>query len=179
MKTLHKIGLLFTMLASVALGADHCKKPHAAPVAISATIFGKFLIPADGGPAWAGHLLLKIGNGAVRVATFVDRGDGPPAMREDGTLLGTETITVSLVDGTGSFTIKAAFEAPPAATPGLFLLNEAGTISGGDGVFEGMTGHVTIKGPFVFPEEVLNPAAKLAPSLWIAQLRGRVRGIAE
>lgn len=139
---------------------------------VSATVYGSFTPSYEGGPpAWYGNVLVRFGNQPVKVAAFVDRNNSPtgPVVRPNGTIYGTETISLTFVDG--SFDIVARFEGVPENTPGLFQLHEVGTIANGKGAYEGVSGSVTIRGPFVHPMMAVD-----AP-LWIAQMRGVLFGL--
>jgi hypothetical protein len=183
MKSLSKMALSLALVASAALNlaqaSDTCH--HAPPTTISASIFGDCrFIPELGHPAWFGKMLIKIGDQAVKPATFIDVSPGPPTVNADGSLSGTETITVTLDNEPGSFEIACTFEAYPERTPGMYTLHEIGKITKGTGIYVGMLGSVVIKGPFMTPDPSVNPLAvdPAFPPLWIAQLHGRFTIIA-
>jgi hypothetical protein len=74
--------------------------------------------------------------------------------------------------GSGTFEIPACFEGTPEATPGLYHLHESGTIGKGTGAYAGLSGSVTVEGPFLFPD----PSITTGAPIWISQLHGTVSG---
>lgn len=145
---------------------------HGKAVQVSATVYGQFTFSYEGGPpAWYGNVLVRFGNQPAKVATFVDRNNSPtgPSVRPNGSIYGTETISLTFEDG--SFDIVARFEGTPQSTPGLFQLQEVGMIGNGTGAYAGVSGPVTIHGPF------LDPAKAVDAPLWIAQMQGMVVGL--
>lgn len=173
MRHFTRLGILCALLGSLsfatAQAADHCRRGE--HMRITGSISGSLDFTLPEGPAWVGYMLIKVGDQPAKYATFIDRGapEGP-TVRPDGSLVGTETITVLLDDG--SFQINGKFVGIPE-TPGMLTLHETGTISDGDGEYEGMTGWVFIKGPFMSP--MGNPAMEKGfKPLWLAQLHGHV-----
>jgi len=116
-----------------------------------------------------GHLLVSIGDEPAKVATLVDRNTGmnPNA---DGTITGSETISLSFVDGSGSFDILGKFVVTPSATPALAYLSEAGQIVNGTGNYACASGWVSVQGPFLLP---FTPSVQGSPQ-WIAELHGEI-----
>lgn len=173
MRYLTRIGIFCALFAALSLAtvqaAGQCRRGE--HMRITASISGSLDFTLPGGPAWVGYMLIKFGDQPAKYATFIDRGapEGP-TVRPDGSLVGTETITVILDDG--SFKINGKFVGIPE-TPWMLTLHETGTIVEGDGAYEGMTGWVFIKGPFMSPMD--NPAmAEGFKPLWLAQLHGHV-----
>lgn len=138
---------------------------------LSGTIYGSYDYTFEGKGAWVGHAILAIGGRQSVKATFIDRNNS--IIREkDGAICGTETITLLLPDGS-TFEITAEFTGTPGATPGLYTLNESGSIANGTGAYRGASGHVVVQGPFLFPD----PAATPGAPPWIAEIHGSVQGI--
>jgi hypothetical protein len=186
MKSQLKLGLVaaFVALASFAFAGSAGKSERCKPapsVRISATIYGHLDYEFEGRGAWVGYAVVQFGNQPAKVAKFVDRNTGmqPGA---NGAFSGTETLSLAFLDGSGSFDILGVFDALPAATPGLYQLLETGTLANGTVDYARTAGSVVVKGPFLHPDPSLNPATLVEPPLsfspWIAELRGRVTGLA-
>lgn len=179
MKFLLRSCLLFSFLALACSGSARpgfCWGPpnNSHHVRIVATINGHLDYTAM---AWAGTALVQLGDQPAKAATIIDRSTSAPVAHEDGSFSGTETISVVFADGSGSFDIVGKFDATPAATPGLYILHETGTLANGMGEYLGISGTVVIKGPFMHPDPGVNPAALIdpeSPPAWIAELRGKV-----
>lgn len=182
MKSLTKIGLL---LAFAALASISSAAPNPAPgassnspgVHISASIAGH-LSYVEG--AWVGYMLVRFGAEPVRLARFQDRNTGITPGDDGVSFSGTETITVTFVDGSGTFEIVARFDAVPTGTPAMYMLHETGSIANGTGAYTGVGGSVSVTGPFMHPDPAVNPGALLdadSPPPWLAKLHGRITGL--
>ena len=151
-------------------------KPEAAgraqTVEISATIYGSFDYTFEGVGAWVGNALIRLGNKPTAAATFADRNTSF-GQRPNGAIYGTETISLRFADGSGTFDIVARFEGIPGATPGLYALHEIGVIANGTGAYSGVSGYVTVQGPFLFPD----PALTAGAPPWIAEIHGAISGL--
>jgi|SRR5215472_2364129 len=143
-------------------------------VEISATIYGNFDYNFEGVGAWVGHALVRFGEKPAKAATFADRNTSFN-QRKNGAIYGTETISLHFDDGSGAFDILARFEGTPGATPSLYMLHEIGAISNGTGNYAGLSGYVTVQGPFLFPD----PAITEGAPPWISELHGMVLGMKE
>ncbi|MBN9662719.1 MAG: hypothetical protein J0H49_31260 [Acidobacteria bacterium] len=139
---------------------------------ISATIYGAYDYGFEGTGAWVGFALVKLGEAPAKTATFVDRNTSFD-QRQNGAIYGTEVITFTFTDGSGTFEVQARFEGTPAATPGLYNLHETGTIANGTGLYSGASGSVSVEGPFLFPD----PSITSGSAPWIAAMHGAVLGI--
>ena len=160
MKSLLKLGLFSALLAlaSFAFAGDAVRgerSKSAASVRIAATIYGQFDPVAM---AWVGYALVQLGDRPATIATVVDRGTSLQ-LGDNGAFSGTETLTLTFLDGSGTFDILGVYDAEPATTPFLCYLTESGTVENGTGVFAQISGLVVIKGPFLHP--ILNPATGL------------------
>ena len=136
---------------------------------MSGTVFGAFDYQQG---AWVGHVILRFGDGRPQRATVVDRNTSFD-MKENGAISGTETWTVTMADGSGTFQILAAFSGVPQTAPGLYTLHEAGNIANGTGKYATLTGHVAVHGPFLFPDPEVTPGAPP----WISEVHGVVTGL--
>jgi hypothetical protein len=169
---------LVLVLAGLSASAQLRAKPEPGGrprgVEIAATIYGSFDYNFEGVGAWVGHALIRFGEKPAKVATFADRNTSFN-QRKNGAIYGTETISLSFTDGSGTFDILARFEGTPGATPGLYMLHEIGAISNGTGTYAGVSGYVTVQGPFLFPD----PAITEGAPPWIAELHGMVLGMKE
>jgi hypothetical protein len=143
-------------------------------VQISATIYGSFDYNFEGTGAWVGHALVSFADKPAKVATFADRNTSFN-QRKNGTIYGTETISLRFTDGSGTFDIPARFEGTPGATPGLYALQEVGSIANGTGKYSQASGYVTVHGPFLFPD----PAITAGAPPWIAEIHGIIFGVDE
>lgn len=143
-------------------------------VQVSGTIYGAFDYNFEGKGAWVGHALLSFGGKPPVAATFVDRNTSF-GQKNDGAIYGTETISLNFTDGSGTFEVLADFNGSPAATANLYNLSETGTIGNGTGKYAQASGHVTVHGPFLFPDPASTPGAPP----WIAEIHGIVLGIEE
>jgi hypothetical protein len=166
-----------TMMASAAQ-AQLRPKPEAIGRArameISATIYGSFDYNFEGSGAWVGNTLIRFGEQPAKVATFADRNTSFH-QRANGAIYGTETISLSFADASGTFDIVARFEGTPGATPGLFMLHEIGVIANGTGAYSGVSGYVTVQGPFLYPD----PSVTAGAPPWIAEIHGAISGLQE
>lgn len=141
-------------------------------VSVKATIYGVFDYTFEGTGAWVGYCLVALGDMPVKRATFVDRNTSFD-QRSNGAIYGTETISLRFEDGSGTFDIEARFEGTPSSTPGLYQLHETGSIANGTGDYSHASGHVSVQGPFLFPD----PSVTAGAPPWIAELRGFVQGV--
>lgn len=160
---------LIAAACAAGLGSPHLEARHLTKdgVAVSATIHGSFSYVEM---AWIGHALVSFDGADPLLATFVDRSDPPgPTLNEDGTLVGTETITFVFEDGS-TFLVAGRFVGVPGSTPRLYYLHESGRVHGGTGAYAGIAGCVRIRGPFLFP---MPPMAEANPP-WIAEMHGTV-----
>lgn len=137
---------------------------------ISGTIYGSYDYSFEGKGAWVGHAILAIGGRQSVKATFIDRNKSI-VRKKDGAICGTETITLSFPDG-GTFDIAAEFTGTPGGTPGLYTLNESGSIANGTGTYRSASGHVVVQGPFLVPDPATTPGAPP----WIAEIHGFLQG---
>ena len=151
-------------------------KPEAAgraqTIEISATIYGSFDYNFEGVGAWVGNALIRFGEKPAVGATFADRNTSF-GQRPNGAIYGTETISLRFADGSGTFDIVARFEGTPGSTPGLYKLHEIGAIANGTGAYTGVSGYVTVQGPFLFPDPTVTPGAPP----WIAEIHGAISGL--
>lgn len=138
---------------------------------VSGTIFGAYDYSFEGKGAWVGQAIVRIEGRAAAKATFVDRNNSI-VRNNDGAISGTETITLSFPDG-GSFEVIAKFKGTPASTPGLYTLQETGTIANGTGAYDRVSGSVVVQGPFLLPDPAVTPGAPP----WIAEIHGVLQGL--
>jgi len=151
-------------LSPLAAANNHCPaKAHA--VAVSASVFGYF--DYDMG-AWVGNVLLQIGDQPVKIAYFVDRNTGYEPL-PNGAARGTETMSVSLLDGSGTFDLFSRFVGTPTSVPGLYQLHETGKIANGTGQFSGAIGTVAIEGPYMNIDPVPD-----TPTPFIGSMHGEI-----
>jgi hypothetical protein len=179
MKQMMKSVLLLALLSTASnafgqLRAKPEKSGQLQAVQISGTIYGSFDYDFEGVGAWVGHVLVSFGDKPAKVATFADRNTSFN-QRKNGAIYGTETISLSFTDGSGTFDILATFEGTPGATPGLFDLHEIGTIANGTGEYSRVSGSVTVHGPFLFPD----PSITQGAPLWISEVHGAILGFKE
>jgi len=88
-------------------------------------------------------------------------------------IYGTEAITLTFPDGSGTVEIQAQYDGIPAATPGLYTLHEVGTFANGTGKWANASGQVTVTGPFVLPHSDIAPGSPP----WIAEIHGTISGV--
>jgi hypothetical protein len=136
---------------------------------LSGTIYGAFSYEQE---AWVGHAILQFNDGDPLKATFIDRNTSL-GMRKNGAIDGTETITLEFSDGSGTFEILGQFSGTPGSTPSLYMLHETGTIANGTGRYRNLSGHVSLQGPFLFPNPEVTPGAPP----WIAEIHGSTKGL--
>ncbi len=159
--------------AQAQLPARAAASAQAPAAQLSATLYGNFDYAFEGRGAWVGHALVSIGGGPAKTAEFADRNTSI-AMRANGAIYGTETISVHFLDGSGDFQIMSQFEGTPAPTPGLYNLHEVGAITNGTGDYAGISGVVAVEGPFMFPD----PRITTGAPPWIATVHGSIQGYA-
>lgn len=145
---------------------------HAQTMEISATIYGNFDYNFEGVGAWVGNALIRLSDKPAVVATFADRNTSF-GQRPNGAIYGTETISLKFTDGSGTFDIVSRFEGIPGSTPGLYTLHEIGVIANGTGAYSGVSGYVTVQGPFLFPD----PSVTAGAPPWIAEIHGAISGL--
>ena len=137
------------------------------------TIYGTYDPAFEGNGAWVGNAVISVGGKAALKASMADRNTSF-AQNADGSIKGTETITLTFLDGSGTIAIDAKFDGIPSSkSPSLFTLHESGTIARGTGKYSQAAGSVKVDGPFLFPDPDLSPGA--AP--WIAEMSGSVSGL--
>jgi hypothetical protein len=172
-----KLGTLCVATAAVAavlLFPQSGVKAQTRGIPVSGTIYGVFDYNFEGKGAWVGHALLSFGGKPPVAATFVDRNTSF-GQKNNGAIYGTETISLNFTDGSGSFEILATFNGTPGATANLYNLSETGTIARGTGRYLWASGHVTVHGPFMFPDPTTTPGAPP----WISEIHGVVLGMEE
>ena len=164
-----------TLIASHAHGQLRPKPEPAGrvqTVEISATIYGSFDYNFEGVDSWVGYTLVRFGDKPAAVATFADRNTSF-GQRPNGAIYGTETISLRFADGSGTFDIVARFEGTPGSTPGVYALHEIGVIANGTAAYSGVSGYVTVQGPFLFPD----PTVTAGAPPWIAEVHGAISGL--
>lgn len=160
------------LTATVSLLAQPAGTPKGATVPVKGTIYGTFNQAFEGNGAWVGHAVIAFGAKPARKASMVDR-NASCAQHKDGSIKGAEIITLTFLDGSGTFDIDGRFDGIPAKTPSLYTLHETGTISRGTGKYARAKGQVKVDGPFLLPDPGLTPGT--AP--WIAELHGMIAGV--
>jgi len=160
------IGFLFIS------GAVSAQAAPAATIPFQGTIWGSYDPGYEGKGAWVGSAVISINGGPPRKATFADRNTGA-SFYKDGSFSGTETITLTFVDGSGVLYIDGRFCASPGRTPGYDTLYEIGSITRGTGKYAKAKGDVTVVGPFIMPAEDM----KAGTALWIAEIYGTISGV--
>lgn len=135
------------------------------------TIYGSYDYTFEGKGAWVGHAILTFGEQSPVKATIVDRNTSLNRTA-DGGICGSEIITVTIAEK-GSFDVLAKFTGTPASTPGLYTLNETGSIANGTKEYWQLAGSVVVKGPFLLPDPATTPGAPP----WIAEIHGDVQGL--
>jgi hypothetical protein len=135
-------------------------------------LYGTYSQSFEGNGAWVGHAVLVFGDKPPRKASMVDRG-ASCTQNKDGSIKGSEIITLTFLDGSGTLDIDGRFDGLPGRTPCLFTLRETGTITRGTGKYAHVNGRVKVEGPFLFPDTGTTPGA--AP--WIAELHGTLAGV--
>lgn len=131
---------------------------------------------ADGpeGVAWYGVAYLSFGGAPVVRADYVDLNAGYDrfVFKRNGSLnfAGDELLKFQ-VDGGDSFQLNARFSAVCRLQGYSCELHETGMVvpEAGTGLFAGVTGHVSIQGPFAGGD-----CGPTQPCLWIGQLNGAV-----
>jgi len=138
---------------------------------VSGTVYGAYDYTFEGKGAWVGHAILSV-DGTLVTADMADR-NLTHGRRDNGAIYGTEAITLTFADGSGTVEIQAQYDGIPAATPGLYTLHEVGTFANGTGKWANASGQVTITGPFVLPHSDMAPGAPP----WIAEIHGTISGV--
>ena len=146
--------------------------PRGTPVPVKGTLYGTYNQAFEGNGAWVGHAVIAFGDKLVQKASMVDRG-ASCTQNKDGSIKGSEIITLTFLDGSGTLDIDGRFDGLPGRTPSLFTLRETGTITRGTGKYARVNGQVKVEGPFLFPDPGITPGA--AP--WIAELHGTLTGV--
>ena len=160
------------LTAAVFLLAQPAWAPKGIAVPVKGTIYGTFNQAFEGNGAWVGHAVIAFGTQPARKASMVDR-NASCTQHKDGSIKGSEIITLTFLDGSGTLDIDGRFDGIPAKTPSLYTLHETGTISRGTGKYAHVKGQVKVDGPFLFPDTGLTPGT--AP--WIAELHGTIAGV--
>lgn len=153
------------VLAAPAPAADGCSS-------LSGVITGWIADGAEG-PAWYGVTYLSFDGAPHVLADLVDLNDGYSRfrVRNKGSIgfAGNEILTFRLADG--SFQVKTQFSAACGPEGFSCELHETGALvpETGTGRFAGMTGNVSIQGPFAG-----GTCGPDQPCLWIADVTGAV-----
>jgi hypothetical protein len=143
-----------------------------ATIPLTGTIWGSYNPDFEGKGAWVGYAMISVNGGTPSKATIADRNTGG-AFYKDGSFTGTEVITLTFVDGSGTFCIDGRFSASRGMTASFYTLFEAGKISRGTGKYAKAEGDVTVVGPFIMP----SPDMKAGTALWIAEIYGTISGV--
>jgi hypothetical protein len=159
---LGSIALLLVSTAVLAVGNS---------LQVSGTIYGTYDYTFEGTGAWVGYAVLAV-DGKVATAEMADR-NLTHGSRGDGSIYGTEAVTLTFVDGSGTVEIHSQYDGIPASTPGLYTLHEVGTFANGTGKWANASGQVTVTGPFVRPHSEIFPGAPP----WIAEIHGVISGV--
>jgi len=175
-----------TILLLCSLAAFAVSPLAAAPgrsAQFAATIYGHLDLNVG---AWVGHAIVTFDKEPPKMATIIDAstdfGVPPGQATKDGMWYGKELMTLSFVDGSGSFEFASKYYATPAGAPGLYTLHETSTIGNGTGDYVGISGTASIEGPFVGASIAVEYnifVDENAPLLWIASVRGQVSGLAD
>jgi len=161
-------------VSPLAAATNPVAKSHA--VQFSASCYATYDFHFEGNGAWFGHLWVKLGDQPVKLATFVDRGTSF-GMNNDRSYYGTETMSVTFVDGSGTFDILFSFESTPGSAPFMMKLHAIGAIAKGTGDYVHATGVVTAEGPYLdYPESESEIAGPLTT---ISEMHGQISGLVE
>jgi hypothetical protein len=160
---------VFFLLASGALMAQASASGSAQ---LWGTVWGSYDPGFEGNGAWVGYALISLNGGPARKASMADRNTSVLA-KTDGSLVGSEVITLTFLDGSGALSIEGHFSGIPGRTPSFNTLYELGTILNGTGKYSRAKGEATIVGPFIMPGPDLKPAT----ALWIAEIYGTISGV--
>lgn len=153
-------------LATPAPAADGCSS-------LSGVVTASWVEGSEG-LAWYGQVYLSIGGAPVVAATLVDvsAGEGRLRVKRDGSMnySGEEHWTVQLADG-DSFQIHTQYSAVCGLQGLSCELHETGRFipEAGTGRFGGVTGHVSIEGPYAGGDGTASQ-----PWIWISRMSGAV-----
>lgn len=168
-----KILFLFMILGFlIPSGTIMAQSATVATIPFTGTIWGSYDPGFEGKGAWVGYAIISINGGAPGKATFADRNTGA-TFYKDGSFSGTEIITLTFVDGSGTFCIDSRFSASVGRTPSFYTLFESGKISRGTGKYAMAAGDVTVVGPFIMP----SPDMKAGAAVWAAEIYGTISGV--
>lgn len=137
---------------------------------ISATFYGNYDFTFEGRGAWVGYAIFDFGGESPVTAKLVDRNTSK-GRNKNGSIYGTETISLTFTDGSGTLELPCRFDGTPAATPGLYTLHEVCSLANGTGKYQNVAGQVVNHGPFLLPSIVPD-----APG-WIAEMHGFQTGL--
>jgi len=175
MKSTVKIGLPLlagAVLASMLITPAPPASASTYGVPVSGTIYGSFDYSFEGKGAWVGYAVLKFGDREPVMASIVDRNTSYQEGK-NGVARGTEVVTFTLLDGSGTFEANASFMGIPGATPSLYNLSETASLENGTGRFAGISGQIATHGPYLYP----NPAKTPGAPPWIGETHGVVFGL--
>lgn len=168
-----KILFMFMILGFlIPSGTIMAQSATAATIPLTGTIWGSYDPGFEGEGAWVGYAMISVNGGTPRKATIADRNTSA-AFYKDGSFSGTEVITLTFVDGSGTFCIDGRFCASLGMTPSFYTLFENGKIARGTGKYAKAEGDVTVVGPFIMP----GPDMKAGTALWVAQIYGTISGV--
>lgn len=120
--------------------------------------------------AWKGTAVISFANQPPKFATFVDRNNWSGTRGKGGQgLYGSETITFTFDDGSGTFQATVDFYGTPAATPLMYNVQERGPIGNGTGDYALANGMLTTHGT-----AIAIPAKPGAALTWMAELHGSI-----
>ena len=162
--------LVALSLVGVAQPKSHVAD-HRPTHSLSGSLFATFDPTFQGTGAWIGYAYLSIGNQPAKLATLVDRGTSV-SPRANGGIYGTETITFTFADGSGTFAVPVSFSAAPGSTPNMFSVQEHGPIGNGTGSYAGASGFMTTRGSAIVPQH-----AVAMP--WMAEISGFITGVSD
>jgi hypothetical protein len=170
--TIVTVAVAVCLVATLLLAPARPAAASTGSTAVSGTFYGAFDYAFEGKGAWVGYAVFQFGDRSPAMASFVDRNTSY-AEGKNGVAKGTETISVTLLDGSGTFELNARFMGIPGATPSLYNLSETSTFANGTGQYAGISGQLTTHGPYLYPNPAITPGAPL----WIGEAHGVALGL--
>jgi hypothetical protein len=118
---------------------------------------------------WSGYAFIALGGNPVKEATIsVQNHSVNP--RANGAIYGSETITFTFTDGSGSFQADVDFASALGSTPNMGTVHEQGVILNGTGNYALASGILTCRGHVILGKN---------PMPWMSELHGSISGVVD
>ena len=162
--------LVGTFLAlALAFAASAQQPPKSSSAGKTYPLSGSLFATNTPGVGWTGYAFIALGGNSVKEAAIsVQNHSVNP--RPNGAIYGSETITFTFTDGSGSFQADVDFASALASTPNMGTVHENGVILNGTGKYALASGILTCRGHVILGKN---------PMPWMSELHGSISGVVD